>query len=76
MPNPTSDTDQLRFAQIRSRMLDGLAENLPDYMVESSGAKDREDFVEKLCKSESIVRIIDVCAYVAQAIEEERSGRR
>ena len=76
MPDPTSDSDQLRYAQIRSRMLDSLAENLPPDMVDASGAKTREAFKARLCESESVVRIIEVCAWVAQTIEEEKGGRR
>lgn len=76
MPDPNNDADQLRFTQIRSRMLDGLAENLPVYMVESSGAKNRKEFAEKLCESEMVTSIIDVCAYISQTIEEEKGSRR
>ena len=75
MPDPTKDSDQLRFAQIRSRMLEGLVENLPSYMMESSGAKTREEFKDKLCESESMVRIIEVCAWVSQIMEEESRTR-
>lgn len=75
MPNPNNDKDQHRFAQIRGRMLDGVAKNLPDYFVEASGAKDRADLRIKIMESESILNIIDCCAYEAQCIEEEE-GRR
>ena len=73
MPNPNSDRDQHRFAQIRSRMLDGLVENLPEFMVTSSGAASREEFRDKLCESSTILAIIESCAYVSQSIEEEKS---
>ena len=76
MPNPASDSDQLRFSQIRSRMLEGLAKNLPEYFLESSGAKDRDELVDKLRDSPLVVSIIDSCAYEAQCIEEERVRRR
>lgn len=76
MPNPKSDSDQLRFSQIRSRMLEGLVTNLPPHMMESSGAKTREEFKEKLCASETMVLIIEVCAWVAQTIEEEKARGR
>lgn len=76
MPDPKSDADQLRFAQIRGRMLDGLAKNLPQFFVESSGAKSREDFRDRLCSSDMILAIVDACAYEAQCIEEERSRTR
>jgi hypothetical protein len=76
MPDPNKDADQLRFAQIRSRMLEGLAANLPPDMVESAGAKTREEFRAKLCESESVVRIMEVCAWVSQTMEEERGRHR
>lgn len=73
MPDPLSDADQLRFAQIRGRMLDGLAEHLPSHMVEAAGVKTRTEFGDKLKESDSILSIVEVCAYVAQTIEEERA---
>lgn len=76
MPNPGSDADQLRFAQIKGRMLAGLAEHLPPYMIEASGAKSRAELASKLASSDSILNIIEVCAYVAQTIEEERARVR
>ena len=76
MPNPKNDADQHRFAQIRSRMLDGLIKSLPDVFVESSGAKSREEFRDKLCNSTLILSIIDVCAYESQTMEEEMSRGR
>jgi hypothetical protein len=57
-------------------MLDGLAEHLPSYMIEASGAASREEFKKTLLTSDSILAITEVCAYIAQTIEEERGGRR
>lgn len=71
MPDPRKDADQHRFAQIRNRMLEGLARNLPEYFIESSGATDRDDLIDKICESAMIVNIIDACAYEAQCMEEE-----
>ena len=73
MPDPHSDKDQHRFAQIRSRMLDGLARNMPQVYVESSGAVSRSKFRDKLIESDMILTIIDACAYEAQCMEEERA---
>ena len=75
MPDPNKDSDQLRFAQIRGRMLEGLVANLPSHMMESAGAKTREEFEKKLCSSDSIVAIIEVCAWVSQSMEEESRTR-
>lgn len=74
MPNPLSDTDQLRFASIRSRMIDGAAKNLPEIYLKHSGASNRDGLREKLIKSDSIMAIIDCCAFEALRMEEE--GRR
>ena len=76
MPDPLSDRDQHRFAQIRSRMLEGLVLNLPRHMMESSGAKTHEEFKERLCESDAILAIIEVCAWVSQTIEEEKARGR
>jgi hypothetical protein len=77
VPDPRSDADQHRFAQIVGRMLDGVAENIPDFYMKSSGAKDRSEYREKLGQSDAIRTIIECCAFVAQTIEEERArGKR
>lgn len=76
MPDPTNDRDQIRFAQIRGRMINSLVKNMPQTYVESSGAKDREEFREKLAESSIILSIVDCCAYEAQCIEEERARVR
>lgn len=75
MPDPTSDADQLRFAQIMDRMFNGLVKNLPDYFLEQSGAKSRMGLRDKLVASSSIMSIIECCAYEAQCIEEEARRR-
>lgn len=77
MPSPLSDTDQLRFASIRSRMIESTAQNLPTPFMEQSGAKTRDELREKLAESKSIMAIIECCAYEALCIEEEKKrGRR
>jgi hypothetical protein len=73
MPDPSSDADQLRFAQIRGRMLDGLVEHLPSHMVEAAGVETRAEFGDKLKESDAILNIVEVCAFVAQTIEKERT---
>lgn len=72
MPDPLSDIDQLRFAAIRSRMLDSAAQNLPTIFLEQSRAKGREELRTKLCESAAVMALIDCCAYEALRIEEER----
>lgn len=76
MPDPKNDTDQLRFAQIRSRMVEGIAKNCSKLFLEQTTAAARDDLAELLRQSPMIVEIIECCAYEAQCIEEERSGRR
>jgi hypothetical protein len=74
MTNPPSDTDQLRFASIRSRMIDGTTKNLPEIYLEHSGASNRDELREKLIKSDSIMAIIDCCAF--EALRMEGEGRK
>lgn len=74
MPNPSSDADQLRFAQIREHMLNSVAENIPEIYMTPSGAKTRADYRARLADSAAILAIIDCCAYEAQRME-ERSRR-
>ncbi len=78
MPDPKSDADQLRFAQIRSRMLDGLVKHLPKFFYASSGATTPEELRDRITASDTFLAILDTCAYEAQCMEEERSsvGRR
>lgn len=77
MPNPLSDIDQLRFASIRSRMIESASQNLPALYMEQSGAKTRGELRERLISSASIMALIDCCAYEALCIEGERKhGRR
>lgn len=76
MPNPKSDADQLRFSQIRSRMMEGISKNCSSLFLDQTAASTREDLVELLIQSPMIVEIIECCAYEAQCIEEERSGKR
>jgi len=64
MPNPNSDANQLRFAQLRDRMLEGLAENCSEMFMARSGAKTRPELLLKLRESASIVEIVECCAYV------------
>lgn len=73
MPDPTSDADQLRFAQIRDRMIQGLINNLPMAYIEGSGAKSRIGFRDKIAESPMLLTIIETCAYEAQCIEEENA---
>lgn len=75
MPNPSSDADQLRFVAIRSRMIDAAAKNLPELYMKHSGANTREEFREKIIKSDSVMALIDCCAFEAQRMEEEGRGR-
>lgn len=78
MPSPLSDTDQIKFAAIRSRMIDAAAKNLPELYLKHSGAKDRDELRGKLTKSDSIMAIIDCCAFEALLMEGEdrRYGNR
>ena len=76
MPDLSRAEDQLRFAHIRSRMLSGLVEHLPDGFMKQSGAKTRNELMIKLCESDSIMAIVETCAYVAQELEESHAGRR
>ncbi|MGD9726496.1 MAG: hypothetical protein AB7L09_02855 [Nitrospira sp.] len=71
MPNPRSDRDQHRFAVIVARMMKSVADNMPPHFVEISGAKTRDEFRAKLSESDSIMSIIECCAYEAQCMEEE-----
>jgi hypothetical protein len=71
MPDPNSDADQLRFAQIRSLILDSLVKNLPEVFLEQSGAKSRKGLRDRLAESEFLVAVIEVCAFEALKIEEE-----
>lgn len=71
-----SDAEQHRFTSIRSRMLYNVSENLPSIYVEQSGAKSRSEFRQRLTASDSILAIIDCCAYEALKIEQERSSGR
>lgn len=75
MPNPASDADQLRFAQLRDRMFDSLTKNLPSAFMESAGAQSRKGFRDKLMESDIIISIVECCAYEALCIEEESRGR-
>lgn len=75
MPDPKSDADQLRFAQIRSRMLEGIAKNCSLAFLDHSAATSRSELALLLSQSPTIVELIDCCAYEAQCIEEERSGK-
>ena len=75
MPDPRNDRDQHRFAQIVGRMLDGVAKNAPEYFIESSGVKTRDEFRHKLTESTMVQTIVECCAYEAQLIEEERSNQ-
>ena len=76
VPDPKSDADQLRFAQIRSRMLDNLVKHLPDYYIKIAGLGKRDDLRDKMAASDSIMCIIDSCVLTAQEIEGERSSGR
>lgn len=76
MPDLDKDRDQLRFVHIRSQMLTGLIEHLPDGFMKQSGAKTRTELMLKLCESDSVMAIVETCAYVAQELEESRVGRR
>jgi hypothetical protein len=76
MPDLSKDKNQLRFAHIRSQMLTGLVEHLPDGFMEQSGAKTRAELMIKLCESDSVMAIVETCAYVAQGLEDSRVGRR
>jgi len=76
MPDPNNDADQLRFSQIRSRMLSGLVKHLPESFMESAGIKSRAKLLVALCESDHILSIVDTCAFVAQSLEEEKASRR
>lgn len=75
MPNPKSDRDQIRFAQIRGRMVQGITKNCTDAFLKASNS-DRASLADKLAESAMIMEIIDCCAYEAQCIEESRPVRR
>ena len=76
MPDLKSDQEQLRFAQIRGRMLSGLARHLPPGFMESAGATTRAELLVRLCESDHVLAIVETCAFVAQSLEEEKASRR
>lgn len=73
MPDPTNDRDQLRFAQIKRRMVERLMENLPPFYIEELGVKSNKGLLEKLAESDFLMAVLESCAYEAQCIEEERA---
>jgi hypothetical protein len=76
VPDLKSDQEQLRFAQIRGRMLNGLAKHLPDGFMKSSGAKTRAELLVRLREPDHVLAIVETCAFVALTIEEEKSRAR
>lgn len=76
MPDPKSDRDQLRFAQIRERLLNGITKNMPSYYVEASDSQSRKGFREKLMESDLVLHLLECCAYEVLCMEEERGDVR
>ena len=72
MPDPNNSADQLRFAQIRSRMFNNLVKNLPPSFMEHVGVKSKIKLKDKLYESNFLIAVIDSCAYVAMEIEKEK----
>lgn len=76
MPDFKRDSDQLRFSQIRSRMLDTIASHCSQQFMQSAGVDTRAALRNKLMESPSVLELIECCAYAAQCIEEERKSER
>jgi len=74
-PSPQDPEVVLRLTAIKYRMIKDLAKHLPNDWIENANASSRTDFLQKMYESETIMVIVDLCAWTMLCIEVEEAAR-